>query len=91
MNRSVSNNIRQKKRQWGVEGYYVPDNNWMFHRIKTFVSKQKKENILEYIARKKKEIPAPNMYQTIQDWSKNTKGKFMKGLRVSEIDMILAQ
>jgi hypothetical protein len=56
---------QKKKKEWGVDGYYVPNNDWMFHRIKTFVAKQKKENILEYIARKKKEIPAPNMYQTV--------------------------
>lgn len=30
------------------------------------------------------------MYQTIQDWSKNTKGKFMKSQRNTEIDKILA-
>jgi len=68
----------------------VPDNDWMWERVKTFVPKMKKENILEYIARKKKDIPAPNMYQTIQDWSKNNKGKFMKSQRSTEIDKILA-
>ena len=89
-NRSHSLQAGAKKKQWGVDGYYVPDNDWMWERVKTFVPKMKKEHILEYIARKKKDLPAPNMYQTIQDWSKNNKGKFMKSQRSTEIDKILA-
>lgn len=68
----------RKKEDWGVQGYYCPNNNWMFHRVKTFVSNQKKENIIELEARRKKELPAPNMYSSIQDWSTNNKGKFPK-------------
>lgn len=58
------------KNKWGIEGYYVPGNNWMFHRAKTFWSNSKKENIIEKEARLKKEIPPPTMYQKVWDWSK---------------------
>ncbi|TNV78156.1 hypothetical protein FGO68_gene17627 [Halteria grandinella] len=78
------------KKKWGVDGYYVPDNNWMFDRIKTFWSKSKKENIIEYEARKKKEVPAPGMYTKIEDWSQNSKGRFTKSKRCTLIDQILA-
>jgi len=76
----------RKKEDWGVQGYYCPGNNWMFHRPKTFMSKTKKENIIEYEARNKKDLPAPNMYSSIPDWSKNTKGKFPKSVRNTLID-----
>jgi len=81
----------RKKEDWGVQGYYCPGNNWLFHRPKTFMSKTKKENIIEYEARNKKDLPAPNMYSSIPDWSKNNKGKFPKSVRNTLIDQILAQ
>lgn len=68
-----------KKEQWGVEGYYVPNNEWYYHKPRTFWAKSKKENIIEYEARKKKELPAPNFYKLDYDWSKNPKGRFLKG------------
>ena len=36
------------KQQWGIDGYYVPDNSWYFHKPHTFWAKGKKENIIEY-------------------------------------------
>lgn len=42
-------------------------------------------------ARQRKDLPAPNMYCSITDWSKNTKGKFPKSQRNTLIDQILAQ
>jgi hypothetical protein len=83
--------FRKTGDQWGVEGYYVPTNEWHFHRPKTFWAKQKKENIIEYEARRKKEMPAPNTYKLDYDWVKNPKGKFLKGNRVTLIDEILKQ
>ena len=79
-------NIRQ---QWGIEGYYAPTNDWFFHKPHTFWSKGKKENIIEYQARKKKDLPAPNTYKLSCDWTKNPKGKFFKGPRTTIIDEIL--
>ncbi len=81
----------RKKEDWGVQGYYCPTNNWLFHRAKSFMSKTKKENIIAIEARHKIDIPAPNMYSSIPDWSKNTKGKFPKSQRNTLIDQILAQ
>lgn len=37
----------EKKHQWGVEGYYVPTNEWYLNKPKTFWAKGKKENIIE--------------------------------------------
>jgi hypothetical protein len=68
----------RKKEDWGVQGYYCPSNNWLFHRAKTFMSKTKKDNIIAIEARNKQDLPGPNMYSSIPDWSKNTKGKFPK-------------
>jgi hypothetical protein len=79
----------KKKEQWGVEGYYVPTNEWYFKKPKTFWAKGKKENIIEYEARKKKDQPGPTKYDLINDWSKNTKGKFLKGKKETLIDEIL--
>jgi hypothetical protein len=45
---------------------------------------------MEYLSRKKKDIPAPNFYSKIIDWSKSSKGKFFKSKRHTEIDKILA-
>ncbi|CDW83400.1 UNKNOWN [Stylonychia lemnae] len=75
--------------QWGVEGYYAPTNDWYFHRPRTFWAKGKKENIIEWEAKRKKDLPAPNLYKLENDWSKNTKGRFLKGDRVTLIDDIL--
>lgn len=68
----------RKKEDWGVQGYYCPTNNWLFHRTKTFMSKTKKENIIVVEAKNKQDLPGPNMYSSIPDWSKNSKGKFPK-------------
>ncbi len=64
----------------------------MFHKPKTFYwSHMKKENIIEMQARKKKEIPASNLYSSIVDWGKSSnKGKFTKSDRKTLIDQILA-
>lgn len=55
------------------------------------MAKGKKENIIEYEARKKKDQPAPNHYKLDVDWNKNTKGKFLKGKRITIVDEILMQ
>lgn len=80
---------RATKQQWGIEGYYVPNNLWAFHKPKTFWAKGKKENIIEYEARRKKDLPAPNTYKLDQSWTKNSKGRFLKGDRQTLIDQIL--
>jgi hypothetical protein len=67
----------------------VPNNEWYFHKPHTFWAKGKKENIIEYYARKRKDLPAPNTYKLDIDWAKNTHGKFLKGPRVTLIDDIL--
>jgi hypothetical protein len=82
--------ILEKKFQWGIEGYYVPDNNWKFEKPKVFWSKQKKENIIEKEARMRKDLPAPNNYKLDNDWTKNTHGKFLKGKRITVVDEILS-
>jgi len=63
--------VGEKKNVWGVDGYYVPTNNWHWHRPKTFWSKSKKENNIDREARIKKDLPAPNTYKLDEDWTKN--------------------
>ena len=46
---------------------------------------------MEYFARKKKDIPAPNAYKLGCDWTKNPKGKFFKSKRITMIDEILKE
>ncbi len=82
----IGANKKQCQSEWGVQGYYVPNNSWFHHRPRTFVSKGKKENIIEWIAKKKKDLPAPNAYKLDSDWTKNPKGKFLKSRRITEID-----
>ena len=48
-NNMSMNNIKD---QWGVDGYYVPTNDWHWHKPKTFWAKGKKENIIEYEAKR---------------------------------------
>lgn len=72
-----------KQNQWGVDGYYVPTNEWYFHKPRTFWAKAKKENIIEWEAKRKKDMPAPNTYKLDMDMSKTDKGKFLKGPRVT--------
>ena len=81
--------LADTKHHWGVQGYYVPTNDWHFHKPKTFWAKGKKENIIEFEAKMKKEMPAPNTYKLDIDWSKNGKGKFLKGKRITTVDEIL--
>jgi hypothetical protein len=51
---------RENPFKFGIDGYYAPNNNWMFHKPQTlFWSNQKKENIIEYEARIKKDLPGP--------------------------------
>ena len=69
----------------------MPTNEWFFTKPKTFWAKGKKENIIEYEARKRKDLPAPNTYKLDNDWSKNPKGKFLKGKKETIIDDILKQ
>lgn len=83
--------LRDKSHHWGVEGYYVPTNEWYFNKPKTFWAKGKKENIIEWQARKRKDLPAPNTYKLDFDWNKNPNGRFLKGKKVTLIDDILKQ
>lgn len=78
--------LLEKKFEWGVEGYYVPTNQWKLERPKTFWSKQRKENIIEKEAKMKKELPGPSTYKLSVDWTKNSRGKFLKGKKSTVID-----
>jgi hypothetical protein len=80
----MGNFNKSRRENWGIEGYYVPNNEWFHHKPRTFISKSKKENIIEYIAKSKKDLPAPNSYKPfVTDWTKTSKGKFLKGKRVT--------
>jgi len=63
-------------KKWGVDGYYVPNNDWMHERVRTFWSNTKKEAMISIEARKRKDLPPPTLYQKLVDWSKNSRGKF---------------
>jgi len=39
--------LQQKKPFWGIEGYLAPTNDWALTKVKTYWSKQKKENFME--------------------------------------------
>ena len=83
--------LKEHKSPWGIEGYYVPTNECYLTKPKTFWSKCKNENVIEQYAKSKKDMPAPNHYKIDNDWTKNTKGKFLKGRRITQTDEILAQ
>ena len=82
--------LKERKSPWGIEGYYVPTNEYYLSKPKTFWSKCKNENIIEKEANSKKYMPAPNHYKLDNDWTKNTKGKFLKGKRITLVDEILS-
>ncbi len=75
---------------WGIEGYYVPNNDFHFHKPRTFWSKQRKDNAIDVEAKKKKNQPRPNSYKLGTDFGKLPNGKFLNGSRRTEIDKILA-
>jgi|JI10StandDraft_1071094.scaffolds.fasta_scaffold776237_2 hypothetical protein len=70
--------VQRKKDQFGISGYYVPDNSWLGEKPHTFFSKQKKENIIETIAKAKKDMPGPTTYKLAYDLKKLNGGKFLK-------------
>ena len=39
--------LQPKKPFWGIEGYLAPTNDWALTKVKTYWSKQKKENFME--------------------------------------------
>ena len=53
----------KRSQKWGVEGYYVPGNDWLHERPHTFWSNSKKENVISIEARKRKDLPPPTLYQ----------------------------
>jgi len=53
------------------------------------MSKSKKENIIVQEAIKRKDMPGPNSYKLDYDWTKNAKGIFMKGKRITEAEVML--
>ncbi len=61
--------LQGKKPFWGIEGYLAPTNDWALTKVRTFWSKNKKENFMEIQARKKKEIPGPNKYEFKTEWT----------------------
>lgn len=88
---------RSSSNQWGIDGYYVPNNEWHFDRPRTFWSKMKKENFMEEAARKKKDLPAPTAYKLKSQWSGHYSdggghsGRWLKAPKVTMIDEILKQ
>ena len=82
---------------WGIDGYIVPNNDWYFHRPKTFCSISKKENFLETQAKRKKDLPAPTAYSwKNHNWDGNNykdctghSGMMLKGAKITMIDEIL--
>lgn len=86
----------RRTKSWGVDGYYLPTNDWHFHKVKTFWPKSKKENFMEQQARKLKELPAPTAYKLKCEWDGHYpksgfghSGKWLKGPKVTLIDDIL--
>ena len=83
-------------REWGIDGYYVPNNDWYFHKPHTFCSKSKKENFIEVMARKKRDLPAPTSYPYKPEWGGNKykdcrghSGQWLKAPKTTMIDDIL--
>ena len=52
-----------------IEGYVAPNNDLSFEKVKTFWSKDKKENFMEVQAKRRKDLPAPNKYEFKTQWS----------------------
>lgn len=82
--------LKDIKSPWGIEGYYVPTNECYLTKPKTFWSKCKNQNCFEEEARSRKDLPAPNHYKLNNDWTKNPKGRFLKGRRITLADEILS-
>ena len=83
-------------KNWGVEGYYVPNNDYYWHKPKTFLSKSKKENFIETYAKKRKDLPAPTSYSSKSEWGGNKykdcmghSGQWLKAPKTTMFDEIL--
>ena len=78
-----------------MDGYYVQNNDWHWHKTKSFWSNMKKQNIMDVEARRKK-TPAPNAYDFKTEWSGHYpsggghSGKCPTAPKVTYIDEILA-
>jgi hypothetical protein len=87
--------LQGKKPFWGIEGYLAPTNDWALTKVRTFWSKNKKENFMEIQARKKKEIPGPNKYEFKTEWTGQYSdggghsGRWLKSAKVTMVDEIL--
>lgn len=94
------NSIRRKS-DFGIDGYYVPNNDAYLEKVKTmkWINKDSKNGFLDYVVKMKKDVPACNTYKGCSDWKKELetmlyggspmKGKFLKGKRRTEIDQIM--
>ena len=85
-NVTIADMVQKKQEQFGIAGYYVPDNAWHGEKPRTFFSKQKKENIIEVIAKSKKDLPGPTTYKLAYDIKKLNGGKFLKEQRITTTD-----
>ena len=80
---------------WADKSYKCVPNRW--HRLGNFKNKEAKVNILTAQALKKKSLPAPNHYIKQSNWvaesakNKDNKQRFLKELRITETDKILAR
>eukprot|EP00347_Sterkiella_histriomuscorum_P012830 403367062 len=66
-NISVSDMIRQSRNQssFGIDGYYVPDNQAHLEKPKTFLITQSKNNdFISQVQKQTRDLPAPNQYET---------------------------
>lgn len=82
-------NADKQSGNYGISGYYVPDNAWHGERPRTFFSKSKKENIIETEAKSKKDMPGPTSYKLEFDFKKMRGGKFLKDKRITPAEAIL--
>ena len=89
---SFLNSIK-KKSDFGIEGYYAPNNDAYLDKVKSlkWIKDAKKDGFLDYTVKIKKDVPASNSYIGCSDWKKELdcmlyggspmRGKFLKAKR----------
>lgn len=80
---------------WADKMYTCKSTQW--HKIQNFIAKEPKINILTKIAMQKKNIPAPNAYVKVLNWTqesaknRDNMQRFLKAKRITFTDVILAK
>ena len=81
---------------FGIDGYALPKYSWKKPKFSmgmdkkldyiSLIAEEKPDlNFTKVFVKKKHEVPGPTKYETIYNWKKNPKGKWLKGERKTVI------